>query len=131
MWPGPLSVDDILGRVILVAGVLVIAAIVAYLSRRRPPHAPVDIAGLGFGPGLVVFTSTECRRCKLVLTAAKATGAPLREVTYELESSLQERAGVTGVPLTIVVDSVGEPTAQFAGLVGERRLRRALSAAGL
>ena len=131
MCPELSSVADLLGRVALVVAIIAIAAIVAYLSRRRPHHAPVDIAGMGFGPGLVVFTSTECRRCKLVLAAAKATGAPLREVTHELESSLQERAGVTGVPLTIVVDPSGEPSAQFAGLVGERRLRRALVAAGL
>jgi len=124
-------VADILGRVALLVAVVAAAAIVAYGARRRPHHAPADITGLGFGPGLVVFTSTECRRCKLVLAAAKATGAPLREVTFELEASLQEQAGVTGVPLTIVIDGDGKATAQFAGLVGERRLRRALAGAGL
>ena len=123
--------DEILGRVVLIAAVVAGAAITAYVSRRSPQHAPVNITGLGFGPGLVVFTSTECRRCKLVLAAAKATGAPLREVTFELESAVQERAGVTGVPVTLVVDAAGEATAQFAGLVGEKRLRRALDAAGL
>ncbi|MDJ0665368.1 MAG: hypothetical protein QNJ75_12525 [Acidimicrobiia bacterium] len=123
--------DDILGRVALVAVVIAAAALVAFVSRRRPHHPLINTTGLGFGPGIVVFTSTACRRCKLVLTAAKATGAPLREVTFELEPSVQERAGVTGVPLTVVVDAAGNATAQFAGLVGERRLRRALVAAGL
>lgn len=123
--------DEIWGRVVLVAVVIAAAAVVAYSARRRPYHPPIDISGLGLAPGLVVFTSTECRRCKVVLATAKATGAPLREVTYELEAALQEQAGVTGVPLTVVVDAAGNSTAQFAGLVGRRRLLRALAGAGL
>ena len=118
-------------RIVLVVGILVVAALVAVWARRRPYHAPVDITGAGFDPGLVVFTATECRRCREVLAAAKSTGAPLREVTYELEPGLQERLGVTGVPLTLVVDGSGRVSAQFAGLVDSRRLRRALNQAGV
>ena len=125
-------VGDVLLRLILVGGVLAGAAGIAYVSRRRfSTHARLDLAGVEFAPGLVVFTSTECRRCKVVLAAAKSTGAPLREVTYEIEAGLQERLGVTGVPVTLVVDVAGEPVAQFAGLVGSRALRRALNQAGL
>ena len=122
---------EIAGRVLLVVAVLAIAALVAYVARRRPHHPPVDISGLNLDPGLVVFTSTDCRRCKVVLASAKATGAPLREITYELEAHLQEQVGVTGVPLTIVVGRDGTAAAQFAGLVGQSRLRRALSRAGM
>lgn len=123
---------DILPRLILILGVVGGAAAVAYLSRRRfSTHPSLDLEGVEFAPGLVVFTSTNCRRCKVVLSAAKSTGAPLREVTYEIEAGLQERLGVTGVPLTLVIDKAGRPTAQYAGLVGSRRLSRALSQAGL
>ncbi len=122
---------DALVRLLIVAGVIAAAAGVAFLFRRRPFHPPVDIAGMGLGPGLVVFTSTTCRRCKVVLAAAKSVGVPLREVTYELEGALQERAGVTGVPLTLVVDQSGTVVAQYAGLVTARRLRRAVERAGL
>ncbi len=119
-------------RLGLVAAVLAGAAGVAFLARRNITyHAPVNIDGIGFEPGLVVFTSTECRRCKAVLAAAKAVGAPLREVTYELEARLQERIGVTGVPLTLVIDRSGDVSAQFAGLVGSKRMRRALTRAGI
>lgn len=118
-------------RIALIAAVIAIAVTVGLLSRRRPYHAPIDVTGAGFGPGLVVFTASQCERCGAVLAAAKASGAPLREVTYEIEAALQERLGVTGVPLTLVIDRAGKVSAQFAGLVTERRLRRALAAAGV
>ncbi len=123
--------DETLGRLLLIAAVVVGAAVVALLFRRRPVHPPVDISGTDLGPGLVVFTSTECQRCKVVLAAAKSVDAPLREVTYELEPGLQERVGVAGVPLTIVVDNTGAVVAQYAGLVSAGRLRRAVAGAGL
>jgi thioredoxin-like negative regulator of GroEL len=94
-------------------------------------HPPLDLAGASFQSGIVVFTSTECRRCKEVLAVAKATGAPLREVTYELEPALQEQLGVAGVPLTLVIDAKGQRVAQFAGPVRPQRLRRALRRAGI
>ena len=123
---------DVLLRLLLVVGALAGASGIAYLSHRRfSTHAELDLTGVEFAPGLVVFTSTQCRRCKVVLAAAKSTGAPLREVTYEIEAGLQERLGITGVPVTVVVDGAGEPVAQFAGLVGSRRLLRALKRAGL
>jgi len=125
-------VADIGLRLALVVGVLAIAALVAVISRHRVSyHNALDIEGAGFSPGLVVFTSTDCRRCKEALEVAKATGAPLREVTYELEAGLQERLGVTGVPLTVVVDSAGRSVAQFAGSLHPRRLRRALERSGV
>ena len=123
--------DDALVRLLLITAVVGAAAGVAFLFRRRPVHPPVDIAGTGLGPGLVVFTSTECQRCKVVLAAAKSLDAPLREVTYEIEPALQERVGVSGVPLTLVIDNSGAVAAQYAGLVSSRRLRRALTSAGL
>lgn len=123
---------DTLLRLLLVGGVFAGAAGIAYLSRRRfSMHPELDLDGVEFSSGLVVFTSTECRRCRVVLAAAKSTGAPLREVTYEIEANLQEQLGVTGVPLTLVIDRAGKPVAQFAGLVSSRTLGRALHQAGL
>jgi glutaredoxin len=124
--------SDPLGRLLLVVVVVAVAAGLGMLAKRKlATHQPVDIGGVGFEPGLVVFTSTACHRCKEVLAAAKATGVPLREVTYELEADLQERVGVTGVPLTLVIDGSGRLDRRFAGPVGRHRLQRALRRAGL
>ncbi len=124
--------DSTVVRIVLIAVVVLVAAAGAYVARRGTVvHPPIDISGAGFSPGLVVFTSTACRGCKPVLEVAKQTGAPLREVTFEIEAALQERVGVTGVPLTVVVGADGNVAAQFAGDVKESRLRRALRRAGV
>jgi hypothetical protein len=124
--------SDIAIRLGLIVAVIAVAAGGGVVARKKlVGHPPVHIDRAGFDPGLVVFTSTECSRCKAVIAAAKATGAPLREVTYELERSLQEQVGVVGVPLTLVIDRRGRLRSQYAGSVGESKLRRALDRAGL
>lgn len=123
--------SDTLVRVLVVLAVALIAAGVALLTRRNATyHPPVDISGLDLPSGLVVFTSTQCIRCKEVLAVAKSIDVPLREVTYELEPNLQERAGVVGVPLTLAIDKSGNLVGQMAGMVGVRALRRAAARAG-
>jgi hypothetical protein len=125
-------VDSTVARVLLVLALLGVAAAAGAAARRfRPQHPPIDIAGLGLPAGITVFTSTDCPRCKPVLASARASGVPVREVTYELEGDLQRRAGVIGVPLTVVVDRSGRVVAQLAGRVSARRLRRAAVGAGL
>lgn len=122
---------DVVVRVLLVLIVASVAGGVSLWFRRNAVYHPsVDVAGLGLPPGLVVFTSTECRRCKQVLAAARVIDVPLREVTYELEPELQERAGVVGVPLALVIDDSGRLIDQFAGVVRPGTLRRAVARAG-
>ena len=117
---------------VVVTAVILTAAGIAYLSRRNTTFHPlVDVTGLGLPSGIVVFTSTDCHRCKDALAVVRGLDVPLREVTYELESELQERAGVVGVPLTLVVGESGDSIAQFAGQLNERSLRRAVARAGL
>ena len=118
-------------------GLAVVLAVVAgavgvsYLTRRGTSyHPPVVVDGLGLPPGLIIFTSTACYRCKEVLAVARAVDVPVREVTFELESELQERAGVTGVPLTLIIDRSGKPVAQFAGRLRRTSLQRAIRRAG-
>lgn len=124
--------DSTVVRVLLVLLVLGVAAAAAGAARRlRPYHPPIDIVGLDLPPGVVVFTSTDCPRCKPVLAAVRATGVPVREVTYELEGELQRRAGVVGVPLTIVVDHSGKIVTQMAGGVSSSQFRRAVARAEL
>lgn len=118
-------------RIVVIVGVLAVAGLAAYVTRKTAPlHLPVYIEGLGLPSGVIVFTSTECPRCREVLDVIKRFDVPLREVTYEVEAELQERAGVTGVPLTLVIDRSGGLVAQIAGRLRSRQLRRALSRAG-
>jgi hypothetical protein len=86
----------------------------------------VDVRGLDLPSGLVVFTSTGCANCAAARRNAAATGAPVREVTWELEAGLIERAGVSSVPLTLVIDDDGAVVTQIVGVPPMRRLRRAL-----
>jgi hypothetical protein len=121
--------SDLTIRLLVVGSVIVVVAIVALVARRlgTPYHAPVDLDGLDLPAGLVLFTSTECEKCRKARAVVKATGAPLREVTYEIEAAMFERGGVSGVPLTVVIEENGGVVAQFAGVPSWRRLNRALA----
>ncbi len=124
--------SDTLARLLLVLGVLVGAGLIGYLTRHGAAHhPPVAIAGYGLPAGVVVFTSTECGRCKEALVIAKKTGVSVREVTYELEPELQKRVGVVAVPLTLVISRSGELVAQLAGRIRPRALQRAIARAEL
>jgi hypothetical protein len=56
--------------------------------------------------------------------------APVREVTWELESGVFEQVGVTAVPLTIVVDAAGDVIAQVVGVPRRSKLARAVTSLG-
>lgn len=93
-------------------------------------HPLVDLSGLDLPNGLVIFTSTDCAKCKDALAALRSVGAPVREVAWELEPGLQQLAAVESVPLTVVRDEEGTTVAQFAGVPSPGRLRRAVRRAG-
>lgn len=118
-------------QVLLVAGaaLVVIAASLGTRRFQRPTHERVDVHGTGLPAGIVVFTSTECATCKDALAVVRESPAPVREVTWELESGMFETVGVTAVPLTIVVDAVGDVTAQMVGVPRRRKLARAVASA--
>ena len=91
-------------------------------------HRPVDVGGLGFEQGLVVFTSTDCTDCTTVMRTVRDQDVYVREVTFELESKLFEAAGVVGVPLLVGVDEHGATVGQLAGVPTERELSRLIIA---
>jgi len=120
-------------QIALVAAAATGVVTVAVATRRfpRPVHDPVDLTGLGLPPGIVIFTSTECANCKDAIAVVRRSGVAVREVTWELEGRLLERAGVTAVPLTVVLDGAGRVVDQMAGVPRRRRLQRALAAKSL
>ena len=124
--------DDLWVRLFLVVFLVGVSLGIAWIvGRRTTYHPPLQLGEIDLPEGIVMFTSTDCSGCREALSVAKATGAPLREITFELEPAIQEQAGVTGVPLTLVVDDGGEPVAQIAGVLKPARLRRELRRAGI
>lgn len=95
----------------------------------KPDHAPVDVAGLGTLPGIVVFTSDACPDCLVALDLAERSGLAVRRVRYETEPDQFGARRVSGVPILVVVDQLGQPVAQFSGKIPPRRLERAVQRA--
>jgi len=123
--------DDLTVRLLVIGGAVLVVSVAALATRRwqRPTHPAVDIAGLGLPDGIVVFTSTDCGNCAETRRRIAATGIPVREVTWELEPTTIERAGVTAVPLTLIVEG-GVVRDQIVGIPGRRRLRHAATTGG-
>ena len=124
--------DDAAVRVIVVVVVVAVALGAGWLAgrRARPTHPPVRLDGLGLPPGVVVFTSSACDNCKRVMAMMPGVGAPVREVSHELEAGVQQAAGVVSVPLVVVTDRDGAVVSQLAGVPSGRQLRSAVAAAG-
>jgi hypothetical protein len=127
--------SDAVVRLLVVGGsaIVVVAAALATRRWQRPTHERVDVAGLALPPGIVIFTSTDCATCKQAIARVRGTGVPVREITWELERAMLERARVAAVPLTLVVGPDGSVLDQIVGVPRRRRLKRAtgrLSATG-
>ena len=117
--------------IVLVAIVVVIGAVRLFARWQRPSHPPVDAAGLGEEPGVVIFTSTDCANCEKARRVIGSLDVPIREVTWELEPSVFEDRGVEAVPLTAVVDASGRVEYLTAGVPRKRSVVRAAERAGL
>jgi hypothetical protein len=116
--------------VVFVALTAGVALLVALAANRwiGSSHPTINPEGLGLTAGLVVFTSTDCSDCTTLMEMLRGRSVPIREVTYELESGLFERAGVDGVPLTVAIDEQGRVLGQVAGLPRTRSLNELIRA---
>ncbi len=121
-----------LARILIVLSVSGLSLAVAWWLRARSDRSgePIDVAGLLAGGGVIVFTKDDCSTCVTTLALLEALSVPVRRVRAEDEPDELEARGVTGVPVTVVVDTAGRPVAQFAGLPPGRALRRAVARAG-
>lgn len=113
--------DETLVRVVVVAAVAATSVVTALVARRGTSllRRPVTIPG--FGPGVVLFTSSDCGSCT-AMRAALATREDVVEVTYEQLSGTFPKQ-VTRVPAVARLDEHGVGWIAF-GIVGSRRLRR-------
>ncbi len=123
---------DVALRLLFGVFALVVAIAAGALARRRRRvQQPIaDITSFDFEVAVLVFTSTDCANCKKVMNLLSRSGVSVREITYELEPSLFDRAGVSAVPLVVVAGRAEKPNWQHGGKLRYRTLRRALSRAG-
>jgi hypothetical protein len=124
---------DEVARLLLVAVVLAVAGLVAFVITRlkKPPHPNLVVQADGDRPGVVLFTSLECSTCKDTITRLRGKGVVFREITHELEPQRFEAWQVLAVPLTVVLDDEGAVVDAIAGIPSPRRLTGALRVAGL
>ena len=125
--------SDPVVRILVVAVVVGIAVVVAWILRRftNPPHPTVTVGEVGDRPGIVLFTSTTCPTCKEVIALLQEMELPYREVTSDLEPQRFETWGVLAVPVTVVVDGESNVVAAMSGVPKRRAISRAAHEAGV
>jgi hypothetical protein len=126
-------VSDQLVRIIVVLVVVLAALLVAFAARRlaRPVHPRITVGAVGDRPGVVLFTSTDCRNCKEAIALLKQESVAFREITHELEPQRFQSWTVLAVPLTVVLDVDGGVVEVMSGVPRRRALRRAIRVAGI
>ena len=124
-----LSDMDFTSRIIVVAAVVIVALVLARLSRplQSGAHPPLAIPPGDLPEGVVLFTSGECDQCAAARAALKSAGIEYREVTHEIESARFDRYGVQGVPLLAKVEADGSQSVLAAGVPTRRSLRKVRS----
>ena len=119
--------SDGIARLVIVAVVVGAALLIAWWRRVRAARhgPPIDVGGLVAGPAAVVFTRDDCATCGATLERVGGLGLPVRQVRAEDEPAALAERGITGVPLTVIVDGEGRARGQIGGLPSLRKLRRA------
>jgi hypothetical protein len=132
-------------RVVIAAGLVVIAAaIAAVLNRRRPQPptqervaVPAQLDREDFPESdkpwlLVVWTSQTCESCARATAKAKLLEGPAVgyvEVPWQERRDLHERYGVEDVPLLVLADQEGVVQVSFVGTPEFADLAGAVAAA--
>src|SRR5437762_2196767 len=120
-----------MSRLVVAAGLVAMAALVAYVVQRRRSEPPTqakwavpaqldrDDFDRSARPWLVaVFTSATCDSCAVVVPKALALESPevsVVEVPWQTQRRLHERYAVDVVPLVVVADGEGVVRASFVG----------------
>lgn len=129
------TLGDVLLRLGIAAGLLAVAAVVAFVIERRtrartaPAHRSYDyprqvLRGDFARPDtpwlVVVFSSESCNGCASVLAKAAvldSNAVAVVECEFGANRSLHERYAIDGVPTTIVADTEGVVRRGFIGAV--------------
>ena len=118
-------------RLLLVAGLVAVALVVAQVLQRRRPEPPTqgkwqvptqldraDFDGADRPWLVVVFTSATCASCEKALAKAQVLESPdvaFQDVAYQERKDLHERYAIEVVPTTLAVDPEGVVQASFIG----------------
>lgn len=133
-------------RLVLAAGLVVLAAGAALVLRRRAATAPPTQARWAVPAQLdrddfdardlewlvVVFSSATCESCLEATTKARVLASPqvgFQEIAYQDRKDLHTRYGVEAVPTTVLADAEGVVQASFVGGVTATDLWAALAQA--
>lgn len=114
-------------RIAVVVAVLLSAAALGWLARRR--SAPNRMLGSEHGPfpAALFFGSETCQSCRPAWAAIVAAGLEVRQYTWEHDQQMFEQWGIEEVPLLWIVDRLGRVRQQVTGVPEPRALRRAKS----
>jgi hypothetical protein len=133
-------------RVLIAAGLVAVAVVVAFVLRRRPTEAPTqpkrwpvpsqldraDFEGPERPWLVAVFTSSTCDTCAGAIERALPLASPqvvVQEVPWQRAKLLHDRYAVEAVPCTVVADADGVVQAGFVGQVSAQDLWAAVAAA--
>jgi len=129
--------------VFLVVGAVIIAAAVSALASRSTTSASAetehhipeqldvpDFRSTSTGRMLVVFSSSKCHTCALVVDAVSQInllGLVVDVVDIETRPDLHAKYDIDAVPTTLLAESSGRVVKSFLGPVGRELLEQAIS----
>ena len=123
-----------MSRLLATVVVLAIAALVAWVWRRRQTAVPTqpklwptpvqldrnDFARPDAAFLVALFTSSTCESCARVIEKARVLAAPdvaYEEISYQTDKPRHTRYGVEAVPMVLVADAGGVVVKAFVGEV--------------
>ena len=104
--------DDVVARLALIGGALLVAAATTALIRRRTNRAPRRIDSTNLRAGIYFFSSTACPDCRSARRTLESTLGEngYAEFSWEENPGLFHDLGVDAVPATLVVNVDGTGT---------------------
>jgi len=101
--------SELVARLGLIAGALLVAWLVVLVLRRRSTGSSRRIDSTGLGSGIYFFSSTACPDCGSVRRQlSSAVGeSGYSEMSWEQQPGLFHELGIVAVPATLIVAGDG------------------------
>lgn len=113
---------------VAILGPVAVAWLAVRPRRVRSGEAPSE---LGPFPSVLLFTSSTCPTCPPARAVVEEVYEDHHELAWPRDTVAFHKLGVGVVPATFVVGPRGRIVESFEGVPDTRRLRRAVSKAGL